>query len=264
MIGNETLMMALILLTGGGIIFAIGFVAIKLRNMNRRIERMAMEAVWGEVFNNTITESKWLKHKTFSPGRWAAGYQMLYIMYRVLDEVKPQSILELGLGQTTRMTAQYAAEYDQVQHTVVEHNKGWIKFFKRSYEIPDNTTIIQLEREYIPYKEYKAVLAYKGFDKTFEGKKFDFIIIDSPQDKDMKEYTKKCSRIDLLSILPGCLSHDFVIIVDDSDRRGEKRALVEIERVLKENGIEYARSNYLGAKGTTLICNKGNSFLTSL
>lgn len=260
MVWNEILVLSLILVVGGGIVVAIGLAAVKLRNLSRRVERMAREAVWGEVFNNTITESQWLKHKTFSPGRWAAGYQMLYVMYRVLDEVKPQSILELGLGQTTKMIAQYAAEYNHVRHIVVEHDASWISFFKRSYEIPNNTSIAQLDREFVSYKEAKAVRVFKDFAKTFGKEKFDFIVVDAPLGGDMKEY----ARIDILSILPECLCDNFVILVDDANRSGEKKTLSEIERVLRENNIEYARGNYSGQKDTVLICNKNNSFLTSL
>ncbi len=238
------------------LVTALGFVAIKLRNMNRRIERTAKEAVWGEVFNNTIIGSKWLKDKAFSPGRGAAGYQMLYLIYRVLDEVRPKKILELGLGQSTRMILQYVAEHGDVRHTVVEHNENWIEFFKESREFPTNTTIVWLDREYVPYKNAKQVLAYKDFVKTFGEEKFDLIIIDGPQDKYMKEYTKKYSRIDVLSIIPKCLCKDFVILMDDSHRVGEKNALLEIERVLRANDIKYGRWDYVGEKDTTLICNK--------
>ena len=66
------------------------------------------EVLWGEIFRDTIVNSIWLKDKSFSPGRWAAGYPFLYALYRVLDEARPKRILELGLGQTTRMIGQYA------------------------------------------------------------------------------------------------------------------------------------------------------------
>ena len=86
--------------------------------------RHASEAVWAQIFNNTISESLWLKDKTFSPGRWAVGYPYLYVMYRVLNETRPKRILELGLGQSTRMIAQYAAAFQDVEHIVVEQRPG--------------------------------------------------------------------------------------------------------------------------------------------
>ena len=34
---------------------------------------------------------------SFSPGRGAIGYPVMYVLYRVLNEFKPTSILELGI-----------------------------------------------------------------------------------------------------------------------------------------------------------------------
>ena len=68
-----------------------------------------------------------------SAGRWAVGYQYLYVMYRVLNEIHPRRILELGLGQSTRMLGQYAAAHENVSHFVVEHDPEWIDFFQRDF-----------------------------------------------------------------------------------------------------------------------------------
>ena len=109
--------------------------------LNKRIEtnrilsadgvRNSAEAVWAEIFNNTVTNSEWLKDKTFSPGRWAVGYPYLYVMYRVLDVVRPKAILELGLGQSTKMIAQYSMANTDVKHYVVERDLNWVAFFSK-------------------------------------------------------------------------------------------------------------------------------------
>ena len=78
--------------------------------------------IWAEIFNNVISNSSWLTNKSFSAGRWAVGYQYLYVVYRILNEVRPKNILELGLGQSTRLFGQYAASDVEVQHIVVEHD----------------------------------------------------------------------------------------------------------------------------------------------
>ena len=45
-----------------------------------RIERQQTEILKGLIFNNTISDSKWLKYKSFSPGSWAADYGLLYTL----------------------------------------------------------------------------------------------------------------------------------------------------------------------------------------
>lgn len=112
---------------------------------------VARENEWAAIFNNTIYNSSWLKDRSFSPGRWAVGYQFLYVMYRILNEVKPKSILELGLGQSTRMIAQYVRASSDVNHYVVEHDPGWIEFFSNNFAVPESTTIVQLPWDFRPY-----------------------------------------------------------------------------------------------------------------
>lgn len=222
--------------------------------------RFASEAVWAETFNNTVNGSAWLKNTAFSPGRWAVGYPVLYVMYRVLNEARPQRILELGLGQSTRMIGQYVATHEGVEHVVVEHNPEWIAFFKNDFALSERTEILQLDREMVPYKEAEAVRVFQGFREALAGKKFDFIFIDAPLGSDMKLY----SRIDLLGILPQCLEEDFVILMDDYMRKGEQNTIKDMEVLLKEGHIEYCHGIYRGGKDIYILTSQKFKFLSTL
>lgn len=222
--------------------------------------RFASEAVWAETFNNTINGSAWLKNTAFSPGRMAVGYPALYVMYRVLNEARPQRILELGLGQSTRMIGQYVATHEGVEHVVVEHDPEWIAFFQNDFQLSERTKIVQLDREMVPYKEAEAVRVFKGFRETFAGKKFDFIFIDAPLGGDMKQY----ARIDVLRLLPECLSESFVIMIDDAERGGETHTVAEMEKRLQESTVHYRCGRYCGKKDFILISAEHMGFLTTL
>lgn len=222
--------------------------------------KSADEAVWAAIFNNTITHSTWLIDKTFSPGRWALGYPALYVLYRVLNEARPKRILELGLGQSTRMIAQYTAAFDDVEHIIVEHDSDWIEFFKNDFQLSERSRIIQLDREMVPYKEAEAVRVFKNFKEIFQGQKFDFICIDAPLGSDMKLY----SRIDVLGILPDCLMESFIITLDDSERVGETHTLSEIELKLSEYKVSYKKGKYSGKKDTSIIAALDYQFLCSM
>ena len=222
--------------------------------------RSASESVWADVFNQTVSDSAWLADKTFSPGRWAVGYPYLYVMYRVLNETKPKRILEMGLGQSTRMIAQYAAAHEGVEHFVVEHDPDWIEFFTNDFALPAATQIVQLPWDFVPYKDAASVRVYGGFSEQFAGQRFDFISIDGPLGGDMKEY----ARIDVLQLLPACLSEEFVIMMDDCERAAEKKTLCEMEETLKNNAVAFKRGRYSGNKDTVLITAEKNSFLTSM
>ena len=232
----------------------------KARRQAADSARHASEAVWAQIFNNTISESLWLKDKTFSPGRWAVGYPYLYVMYRVLNETRPKRILELGLGQSTRMIAQYAAAFQDVEHIVVEHDPEWVEFFCNDFPLPKNTKVVMLEREMVPYKDAEAVRVFKGFKETFQGQKFDFISVDAPLGGDMKQY----ARIDVLNLIPDGLSDHFVIMVDDCNRIGETNTVKEIQQCLADYQIGHQTGWYQGEKISVLICPVRMGFLCSM
>lgn len=230
------------------------------RMVGEKASQHASEAVWAAVFNQCIYGSSWLKDTSFSPGRWAIGYQYLYVLYRILDEVRPRHILELGLGQSTKMIAQYASAFPEVKHQVVEHDSEWISFFKRNYQIPENTEIVQLPGDFVPYKEAEAVRVYKDFGAQFERQKFDFISIDAPLGGDMKQY----ARIDVLQLIPNCLSDDFIIMIDDCNRTGEQATVRDIEEKLKSCSIPCRIGKYSGDKDAVVIASEKNKFVCSM
>ena len=237
-----------------------GDIAERSRREAANASRHASEAVWAEIFNNTIAGSTWLKDVSFSPGRWAVGYPYLYVMYRVLNEMRPKHILELGLGQSTRMIAQYAAAFDDVEHIVVEHDPEWIQFFCNSFQLPANSKIVPLELEMVPYKEAEAVRVYKGFEQAFSGQKFDFISVDAPLGSDMKLY----SRIDILKIIPDALKDSFSILIDDYMRIGEQNLVDEIKLKLNTAKIDFCNGRYEGEKRICTITSNDLHFLCSL
>lgn len=232
------------------------------RIMNDRVLdgiRFASEAVWAAIFNNTIVNSEWLVDKQFSPGRWAVRYQTLYVIYRILNEVRPNRILELGLGQSTRMTAQYSRCF-HIQHEVVEHDQNWIDFFSNSFKMIDNTQIIKLDREFIRFRDADNVRVFKGFKDAFDGKHYNFIIIDAPLGGDMKQY----SRVDICRMLPDVLEEKFIILVDDANRAGEANTIMAMEEILTQNGIKYMKGKYSGQNDCVVICSEDLGFVTSM
>lgn len=232
----------------------------RLQRNVRSCERYASETVWAEVFNNVISDSPWLKNTAFSAGRWAVGYQYLYVMYRVLNEIHPRHILELGLGQSTRMISQYASSHEQVEHFVVEDDPEWIDFFSRDFTLCNLSKIIKLDCEMIPFKEAEAARVFKGFEEQFNGRKFDFISIDAPVGYDMTQY----ARIDVLKMLPGCLADSFIIMIDDTERTGETNMVNAIKEQLKQSGIAFAVGRYSGKKDCTVICSNNLRFVCSM
>ncbi len=216
---------------------------------------------WGQIYTSTITGSKWLHNKAISPGRWAVGYEYLYVLYRTLDEIRPQAILELGLGQSTKLTGQYVASAG-VDHLVIEHDTDWLDFFLAGFnDFSKNTVLHILPLKEIFWKGLGTCKAYDGFDTIVSGNKYELILVDGPFGGE-----NSASRRDIVSLLPSILEEKFAIMIDDCGRVGEYRTAQDILDCLQKEGIEIATGIYDGGgiKKTVVITCKEWRWLTTM
>ena len=103
-----------------------------LNILNRNIN----ELIWANTFHDSIKGCTWIDEENFAinPGRWAVGYNYFYTVFRVLNEFKPKNILELGLGQSTRLIGQYIKTHENCNHDIIEHDAEWIKISKENFD----------------------------------------------------------------------------------------------------------------------------------
>ena len=224
------------------------------------------EILWANIFHDTIIGSRWFHNQPLSPGRAAIGYPALYALYRVLDEFQPQNILEMGLGQSTKMISSYvkwrACQQAECRHVVVEHDQSWIDFFKKQNEVSDHTQIVRLDLIQASIETEKGdttpVNLYKGFSEKFKNEKFDLIFIDGPFGSPLY------SRIDILDLLPECLADSFVIMLDDAQRTGEMNTIKMIIQAIVEGKCAVSAGYYSGQKSTAVITSKDLHFLCTM
>lgn len=214
---------------------------------------------WGQRLQLLCMGSDWFRGGVF-PGGWAVGSSFLCVLYRVLDEFRPVSILEMGFGQSTKMTSSYMKSElnpNASIHYIVEHDEEWANFMKNSVDLKKSKLII------LPLirKEYKksSAIVYKNFEYKVGTDKYELILIDGPFGTE-----GKFSRVDVLSIVPKCLADDFVIMVDDTERKGEKNMCKELCVILEQNSIDYVFSEYVGEKNFTVITSKSRKFACSM
>jgi len=226
----------------------------------------SQEILWSNTFRDTIVGSKWLKDQSFSPGRAAIGYPTLYALYRILDEYQPKNILEIGLGQSTKMIGAYIKSKVEAgelcKHYVVEHDFSWINFFKNMHQLSSGTEIVQLDLLKAPINEEGIeptyVNLYKGFKEKFANEKFDLIFIDGPFGSPLY------SRMDIVDLLPDCLTDSFVLMLDDAERTGEQNTLKIFKNILNEAQIKYSMNYYSGLKATAIITSEDLHFLCTM
>ncbi len=217
-----------------------------LNNLDK-IKRNTDELVFANIFHDTIKHSEWFDIP-LSLSSGAIGYNFAYILYRTLNDIKPKKILEMGLGQSTKIINEYANHYKNIEHHIVEHDAVWIDFFKKSTDMSKMSNFHLLHNYKKKYKGTE-LNAYMKFKEEFENQKFDLICIDGPVG-----WGQEYSRMDILDIIPECLNKQFVILLDDCERIGEQRTIELIETKLRKSNISfYSGYQYVG-KTDVYIC----------
>ena len=189
------------------------------------------ELLWASIYHDSIRDKEWINKLSLNVGRWAVGYPFLYILNRVLSDFKPKNILELGLGESSKIISSYLEYYliDSFQHIIIEN--------------------------YVKDKKY---LGYKDIE-NFITRKYDLYCIDGPFG------SEEFSRYDIVNIATKFNKDDeFIIIFDDYDRCGEKMTVVDLLDVLKSKNMLFYTGIYSGEKEVFVIGTQKYKYVTSL
>lgn len=220
------------------------------------IQRIQNELLYANKFHDTAIEYAWLKNKDLSLGGATVDYAFCYTLARVLNYMKPSSILECGLGQSSKIIHQYAHFYGKKAITC-EHDMKWGKFFlnELNNKYPINIEYFDLESKNI---NGFPSLTYKDITNRFKNDIFDLIIIDGPYG------SPHYSRSQVIDLTTNNLSDHFCIIIDDYERTGEKETWEIVKERLQKRGIKFYDTIYSARQDHALICSEDLIFLTWL
>lgn len=222
------------------------------------------ELKYAFVFNDTIKESEWLIKKDFSLVNSAANYSFMYSLYRILNDAEPKNILELGMGQTTKLTSQFANYFNDCKLTVLEGDEIWIENFAEQLVISDNIHICHMDLENVTI-DGTLNTRFKGVLDIVADDKFDLVIIDGPQGFVVENGVSKeldYSRSNVLELIPKNLAEDFIIIIDDFNRQGEQNTMSIVKELLSREGIEFYEYSCTGLKRQYVICTEKYRYVT--
>ena len=80
----------------------------------RSIRRENQELLWARIWDDTKHNLDWIeKMPGISPGRMAVGYNYLYVMTRILNDLKPKHVLDMGLGISSTLISYYMDYYNK-------------------------------------------------------------------------------------------------------------------------------------------------------
>lgn len=232
-----------------------------VKNNNKTIkiaQAHSSEAVWANVFHDTIKGRKWLENLPLSPGRMACNYSFLFVLTKILMTSKPKKIVEFGLGESSKLISAFIKnELTDTLHHIVEHDSEWVSFFKINNTLSDNTSIIDTKL----IVQNNQSFTHYSYDNLAEkiGSDYDLYIVDGPFG------SNENSRLDIISIAERFTStNDFIIMIDDHHRLGEKQTATKLISMLEKKGIEIYSGIYCGNKDQIVITTHKYRFLTSL
>jgi hypothetical protein len=230
----------------------------KFFDQQNEILRLNKEMEWAHIYHDSIRGKKWLEELPLNIGRWAGNYTFFYILNRILNDFKPQTILEFGLGESTKFVIAYLNNsIKDAKHLVIEHDLNWKDLFINDNSVSSNTeiAIYALEKRLVNGFESNS---YSNIENNINTK-FDLYIIDGPFG------SKNFSRYDIVFLANKFTVNDeFIIVFDDYNRLGEKETITDLQAVFKNKNIKIYSEIYRGNKDVIVLATEKYKYVTSL
>ena len=232
------------------------------RLANRMLPQLS-EIRYSVMFHDSIIDSEWYKYKQLSLGAFAIDYGTAYVIYNVLERMQPKSIIEMGLGQSSKIIHQYATYY-KTSAVTIEHDADWVNFFLSGIAGKYDVNIQMARLEYRMYNGSQN-LVYETLPLLAGNNKYDFVFIDGPFGTQPNGKCYSYARLNIIDIIEkNLLSPSFCIIMHDYQRSGEQNTISEVLNLLDKQNKSYCIAEYEAMKKCILICSNDLQFLASL
>jgi len=221
------------------------------RRNQKEILKYSKELNWANVYHDSIKGIAFLESLSLNTGRWAGNYAFFYVLKRILTDFSPSSILELGLGESTKFVSAFLDnnKLADCRHLVIEEDKNWLNFFLEQNGQSKETEICVISTETI-IVEGNQTKVYSNFEKLI-AQKYDLYIIDGPKG------SGRFSRYDLVRIVENVSQGDeFIFLIDDYERLGERETVERAISILDNKGIEIYETVYYGIKNIIIIASE--------
>jgi hypothetical protein len=217
------------------------------RALHKKNLLQLQELEWAHVYHDSIRGKKWLENTPLNIGRWAGNYAFFYVLNRILNDFEPKSIIEFGLGESSKFVSVYIDnQLKDTQHVIIEHDTAWLHNFNAHFKLSPTSQV-----KICPLTTLKInaaeVNAYKDLQLHIK-QKFDVYLVDGPFG------SLHYSRYDIVHIAETFLEKDeFVIVIDDYNRRGEQETVEALINVFKKKNIKIFKGIYTGNKSVCVL-----------
>lgn len=203
-------------------------------NIEPRFDALHKEQIMQGIFDQQcrrrgITE-------VFYPVGAAASYSLMYLLTRVLSELPVRNVMELGSGQTTVLIDRLRSL--DGMHVAYEQSELWAR------SVAERAARCSVRYSPLVAKNFEGV-SYNGYD-GLQTVDFDLLLVDGPNGTD------HVSRYDCVPLVASNRAKEFMLILDDAGRPGEKETLAALEALLSQRGVDY-KLNYLAGRTTQAV-----------
>lgn len=195
---------------------------------------MQMELAYQKIFDNQCRNAE--QPNDFYPLGASASYGLMFLLFRVFEEHHVNSVVEFGSGQTTLLIDRIKA--DHTRHVCYEHDPVWHARLSARLSNCD----YRLRPLRAATIEGRETQWYSDVIET----DFDLILIDGPVG------TERYSRFGCVELIRSLRSNDFLIILDDCQRQGERDTAAYVVDLLRTKGLEF-HANQLHARTTQTV-----------
>jgi hypothetical protein len=147
------------------------------------------------------------------------------------------NILEIGVGQSSQLIAAYTLAADSRRSVHIEHDEDWL-----TASLPSSRRIAALHAPLGEARIGTRRIAWYQCEPPTE--RFSLVLVDGPP---AASRATRHNRRGIANWLPEILADEFVLVIDDATRIGERQLVCDIERCLDAAGIAYLRAEFTGA-----------------
>ena len=199
----------------------------------------------------------------------AASPSLQLVLVKVLSLCKPNTVLELGSGQTTKVLAHYARSRPEVQILTIEEDSEWHSRLAATLDAPLNHQYCcsSLEPKEVALPNDRGVVStawYSRGESLLAGRQFQLILVDGPTNNRRGDEFVRYSRSGVIPYLPALLGASFVILIDDTDNYGYFLTARSMRESIVAHGREVYAFEVHGVKSQTMLCSPDWRFLRSI
>jgi hypothetical protein len=177
---------------------------------------------------------------TFDPVGAAANHGLLYLITRAIMDLGASSVLEFGAGQSTLLLDTLAAKHEHLAVRSIEHDQVWAEKIRR--QVSHEVRTLELAPLSVAGKDIQY---YDTSGIAAAGDQFDLVIVDGPPPYDV---ARRYNRVGFIRAIEHHLQDNFLIVIDDAERTGERFCVAECQRSLTRGGINFVEGTIRGTK----------------